>query len=468
MRSKIFIGVLISFLFGLSVGQSSRQSHTRENIACYASRETVTIVGRVAEEPDLRRDQTKYTIQVENLKTRKEATPVSGLVLISTEKYPTYSYGDQLEITGKLERPGIFDDFDYAGYLSRYDIYAIMNRPKIRSIKDSAPTSAIYQILLRIKNSFTNHLSLTFPSEPSNSLMAGLLLGSRKGMPEELTKDFQVTGLTHIVAISGYNITLIVSIMMLVFRALGKRTSIVLSAGGIILFTIFVGASAAVVRACLMGLIGLIALNHHRKTDVTITLLIAAVIMCAWNPKILHYDVGFQLSFLATMGLIYIAPLLTPKLSWLPEKFAIRESMALTLSAQIMALPVLLLNFHQLSLIAPLSNLLVAGPIIPFTMFFGFLGTLSAYLSTTLAKIIAFPGYLLSEYITQVVHLTAQIPYAAITIPWFSETLLVTYFGLLIIIVSKYGKILQRIERRVIQYQLSFQQQIAQTCLRLD
>jgi ComEC/Rec2-related protein len=406
--------------------------------------------------------------------------PLSGRILIQVGKYPSYSYNDRIEISGNLQTPTSFEGFDYAGYLSRYGIYSVMYRPRVNLLENNKtqyrnakqdPSSNIqlpqvsslkplassfqpsttdhrlqttdpkpsaldprqywpffYKYLLKIKLSFETQMNKTFSTEPSSSFMAGLLLGSRKGIPEKLSEAFRITGLTHIIAISGYNITLIASLLMAFFRPFGKRKSIILAGSGIIIFTLFAGASAAVVRACIMGLISLFALHSERKADITITLLLSAVIMVGYNPKILFHDVGFQLSFLATMGLIYVSPLIEPYFKWLPNKLAIRESILLTLSAQIMALPIILFNFQALSVVSPLSNLLIAGPILPLAMLFGFLGVITSYLSLALAKLVAYPAYLLLQYVTNITTLTAKIPYASVKVTWFQKPLFISYF----------------------------------------
>src|SRR5690606_3587534 len=292
-----------------------------ETIDYYTSetKESITIRGVIAEEPDVRRDKINYTIQVKSLEPPLfpregksvskgvSSIPLSGYTLISAGKYPAYKFGDTLEITGHLQKPAVFDTFDYAGYLSRFDIYSVMYRPQIKLMNERTeePVHTFFgssvlpftpdmhiknqflSVILNIKSSFESHLNLTYPSEPTSSFMAGLLLGSRKGMPEELARDFQTTGLTHIVAISGYNITLVVSILMAIFKPFGKRISIVLAALGIILFTLFVGATPAVVRACIMGLIALLALNSERKGNISIILCLTAALMIGYNPKIL-------------------------------------------------------------------------------------------------------------------------------------------------------------------------------------
>ena len=462
--SKKVLSLLIGFVISTGfAGLLSKHSADPATIDYYASDEKrqVIVRGIICEEPDRRREKTLYTVRTRYLRGTGN---VNGLVLVSADNYPAYDYGDELELTGKLEKPAVFDGFDYAGYLSRYDIYAVMNRPRITPLPSPfslLQTPNLFKLLLETKQSFENHLKLTFPTEPSSSLLAGLLLGSRAGIPEQLNKDFQTTGLSHIIAISGYNITLIATLLLSLLASFGKRTSRWLAGIGIIVFTIFVGASPAVVRACIMGIISLIALNTERKSNINIVVALTAAIMIGYNPQILWHDIGFQLSFLSMMGLIYVSPILEPYLHWLPKKLAIRDSVLLTLSAQIMALPVIALNFQKLSLVSPLSNLLIAGPIIPYTMLFGFLGTITSCVSLTLGKIIAFPGYLLVTYLTTVIHLTANIPYAAVAIDWFSVPILALYFFVLIILLIKHWRIRKRIEQRIIAFCLGYQHRIA-------
>ena len=189
--------------------------------------------------------------------------------------------------------------------------------------------------------------------EPSASFEAGLLTGSRKGIPDDLLEAFNMTGLTHIIAISGYNISLIVVLISSLFKNSSRRVKVPFIIVFIVLFTIFVGASAAVVRASIMGIISVMALWFGRQSQVLNALLISAFVMVLWNPATLFYDVGFQLSFLATLGLIIAGNKIMETTKFLPEKFGIREAFAMTFSAQIFALPVILVNFGRFSFISP-------------------------------------------------------------------------------------------------------------------
>ncbi|MDF2379800.1 MAG: ComEC/Rec2 family competence protein [Candidatus Gracilibacteria bacterium] len=495
-KGKVFLLlslIITSLSLGIYRGQINQHIPSESTVDFYTSEEpnNVTLYGTIAEEPDVRRNKVNYTVLVNSIQTPQDYKvpsvskvsthlPVSGYTLISLGKHPRYYYGDSIQVSGHLQKPVVFDSFDYAGYLSRFNIYSVMYRPYVKKIQDTnlkAQKSGsvlnfefgamslknwFFSNMLIVKQSFESQMNRTFSSEPYSSFMAGLLLGSRKGIPDALNQDFQTTGLSHIIAISGYNITLLVTIFMAIFRPFGKKASIIISAIAVIIFTFFVGASPAVVRACIMGLISLVALNSERKGNITLGLFFTAAVMIGYNPKILAYDVGFQLSFLATMGLIYVSPLIEPYFKWIPETLALRESILLTTSAQIMALPIILFNFQNLSLVSPLSNLLISGPTIPFAMLFGFISTIVSYFWISLAKLIAFPAYLLLNYIIYVIQWTAKIPFAAVSITWFSQPMFITYFIGLIYILKKLWSTTNLRQLRINRQKVQFQQLIWQ------
>ena len=331
----------------------------------------VSFVACVRDEVDVRVDRVKYTF---------------GKILVNADRYPVYKLGDCLEISGYVERPEQIENFAYDKYLARYGVYGIMNRSVMRKVGEEF---SVWKYFFKLKSWFEGRLSEVF-AEPHGSFMAGLILGSRKGIPDDLIVDFNATGLTHIVAISGYNITLVILIVSGMFGFLTRRWKAIVSGIFVLLFVLFVGASAAVVRAGVMGVIGLMALYLGRDYVVEIALMAAAFVMAVWNPKILVYDVGFQLSFLATAGLIYVAPKLERFVKWVPQGFGVRESLLMTLSAQVLALPVILLNFERLSLISPIANVFIL-PFIPLAMLLGFF-------SVFFGRIVGFFGYLVLFY----------------------------------------------------------------------
>ena len=420
-----FTGVaLFGFLLGVLRVYLDIHHVTPEQIDYYNG-QTLEITG-VISEVDIRRDQAKYRMEVEN--------DVNGSVLITLNKYPQYKYGDRLRIYGELLAPGEFEGFDYGAYLSRYGIYSVMYRPKVTYL-DSGNGNFFWSGMYFLQGEFMERINRLFP-EPHASFEAGLLVGARKGIPEDLMEKFNITGLTHIIAISGYNITIIIVFVMWMLKGLPRRLGFAVAVTAIILFTLFVGASPAVVRASIMGILGLIALNYGRQSNIHLTILWTAFFMVLWNPKILMVDVGFQLSFAAVLGLIYVAPHFEKYSKKLPETMGIREAIVMTLSAQVMALPIIIYNFERLSMIAPIANLLVAFALPP-AMLFGFIAVLLSFVFQPLALVSAYITWGILTYIIGVIRLTAGIPYASVNIPGMELWMMLAYYALLILFLMK-------------------------------
>jgi len=400
------------------------------------------------------RDKAKYTIRVNQL-TRNDQLPISndqlspkseiqnlksrvnGNVLITLDKYPQYHYGDLVKVYGELKAPGEFNGFNYGNYLSRYDVYSVMYRPRVQLV-ESGQGNSFWAAMTFLQNTFMERINQIFP-EPHASFEAGLLVGARKGIPPDLMEQFNITGLTHIIAISGYNITIIIVFVMWALKGLPRRIAFGMAVVSIILFTLFVGASPAVVRASIMGILGLIALNFGRQNNIHLTVLFSASFMIFWNPKILWWDVGFQLSFAAVLGLIYVAPFFERTAKKLPEAFGMREAILMTLSAQVMALPIIILNFERLSLIAPLANLVVVFAIPP-AMLFGFLAVLFSFFSTGLSMILGYLTWGVLSYIIKMIEWMAMVPYASVDIPGMRFWMMIGYYLFLILLLYRYYK----------------------------
>ncbi len=403
-------------IIGIVLTLSFDKDHvsTSSTIDWYANGEEVMLQGIIVAEPDKRPLQTKYTIAIYQL--IDISTEVTGNVLVTDRnQYQSFAYGDHVEVTGKLEKPEPVEDFAYDKYLSINDIYSVIYRGNLTKIPQ--PPTTNYQTLLKrtlynLKARFEKQINKLLP-EPHASFMAGLLTGSRRGIPEGLMQKFNITGLTHIIAISGYNITIVIALISGMLFWLPPRYRLLPSVSAIILFTIFVGASAAVIRACIMGILGLLALHLNRKSNARLSILWTAFAMIAWNPKIFWYDAGFQLSFVAVIGLSELSPYIKPLLTHVTERFAIRESLLATLAANIATLPLIAILFGRISLISPLANMLVA-PAIPLAMLTGFIVTIISFVFPTLGLLIAYSAWALLEWIILVATITSKIPFASI------------------------------------------------------
>lgn len=431
------IGSLIAF------AAVSRTTHvpTPLTVDTYAVGEKIILTGMISDAPDRREKFVRYTVAAHTLKRSATGTvtEVTGLVLVTDKAmWPAYAYSDRVKVTGILEKPEATEDFAYDQYLSRFDIYALQTAQWIDPVSSSGG-SAIYRALIGMREGVERRITLLMP-EPHASFLMGLLTGSRKGMPEHLTNDFKITGLSHIVAISGFNITIIISILSTFLFFLPLRWRFFPSVIAIILFTLFVGSSASVVRASIMGILGLIALQAGRLRNARLAILWTAFFMLLWNPKYLWYDAGFQLSFLAVLGLTECGEFLTHLLRKVPEALGIREGLAMTLSAQVFAVPWILSLFGTISLISPVANILVA-PFIPLSMLTGTLAVIGSMLWFPLGQLFAYATWAMLTLIIFVCSTLADIPYASVTIPGIGKGITFLYYACLIAILIRRNRL---------------------------
>jgi len=372
----------------------------------------VSFIGVVSQEPDQRKSHVKLTIDTKGLPEDKE---VSGKVLVNTYLYPEYEYGDRLEIFCELQKPEKIEDFAYDKYLARYDIYSVCYRPTIKLLKKNQGNFLMAN-LFKIKNKFVLSVQKSLP-EPQASFLGGLILGAKKSIPDDLMQDFNRTGTTHIVALSGYNITIIAVMIMNLCKSLwiSRKKSFWISVIAITFFILITGASASVVRAGIMGILVLSASQLGRISRITNALVFAALVMILFNPIILIFDAGFQLSFLATCGLVYLSPKLEKYFKKLPNIFGLRENLVATLSAIILTTPLILYQFGRLSIVAPLVNVLILS-VIPLSMSIGFILGIIGLIWLPLAQVVSWLAWVILSYVIFIVETFARINWVSLEI----------------------------------------------------
>lgn len=412
----IFVGIAFGTMLAFSSAERTQHISTPVDIESFADGEVHELHGWIVEDPDVRPTHTRLVIAVDSVDSTKKA--VGRILVTEYGGYPPHRYGEEVTVYGKLRLPEVIEGFDYPHYLELSGIRALVSRGNVQTASSGAKrpaharTYAVFGVLYDLRKSIEDRIGLILP-EPHGSLLAGLLTGSRRGLPQHLSDDFRTSGITHIIAVSGYNITIILTLLSsaLFWLPLKRRFwPLVLMVSA---FTIFVGAGAPVVRAAIMGILGLVALQAERVAIPRLTILWTAFFMLLWNPLQLWYDASFQLSFLAVLGITEFGPFLKKALKRVPEAFAIRESLVATIAAQLGTLPVSILIFRQFSLVSPLTNILVA-PLVPLAMMLGTLSLLTSVLWVPLALV---PGYVtwgVLELILLIGKFGAAIPFAAI------------------------------------------------------
>ncbi len=410
--SKYFKTALaMALVFFVCAGVSRFQSTLKDNEFGSIIETKQKLEGYIVEDIDIRTDKQMITFQPNNRHQR---------ILLTTTKANEYFYGDWVVVEGKLKEPKIFEDFDYPGYLQRFNVYALMSYPKILVLKNSK-LNPVKEALLKIKYAFARHVG-KYLKEPKSSLLLGVLIGARKTLPQSVIDNFNTTGTSHIVAISGFNITIIISALAALARLFGRRTSFWISLAIIIGFVVLSGGSASVMRAGIMGALLLISFNIGRMYAITPALALAGSGMLLINPKILYWDISFQLSFVATMGIVYLLPQLEKLMAEWPEFLGAKGIILATFAATLTTLPLVLFYFGRLSVVALVVNVLVL-PVVPWAMLFGFL----------IALPLVSPGFaLLADwllaYILKVAECFAALPFASVEVKFSAGGLIIFSF----------------------------------------
>ena len=425
----------------------------------YLGRPLVSVTGMVAAAPELRPARADLVLAVESLDDGGQTVPLRDSVLLRLPREVGCRYGDRLIVTGRLQEPEAVPGFSYRDYLARRGIHAIVDRPQVE-ILARGQGSPVRAALIALAGHAEEAVNALWPA-PESALLAGILLGREQAIPEPLLQAFNDTGTRHIIAISGFNITLLAGALTSVFLTfLNRRATAPVVTLLLAFYVVLVGADPAVVRAAVMGGLTLLALLAGRRADATTGLGLAAFLMTLLNPWQL-WEPGFQLSFAATLGLIHLLSRLeahlgpgtgtvTTKSAKDAKKDAekkekalflrvlgalggedrslaprwLREAVLVSLAAQMATLPITLGTFGRLSLVAPIANLLIL-PVQPLVMELGALATVLGTLWRPLGQPIAWLAWPCTAYTIAVVEWLGRLPFAAVdlgglggVLPW--------------------------------------------------
>ncbi len=307
--------------------------------------------GVVVDDPKRAEDGQSALVAAERVAVGGKTRPAEGLVLVKLPAYPERRYGDRLQLTGELTTPGEAErpgEFDYRQYLVRKRIFSLMEPKAVRLI-GQGNGNPLWSGLLALRDRARRVLLRELP-EPQASLAVGILLGLQSSIPDDVSATFSATGTSHILVISGWNISIIAAALYTAAEGLrlSKRKVFWAILVTIWLYTLFVGATPTVIRAAVMGTIVVVGQRLERRAHAWTTIFAACWAMTLWDPQTL-WDLGFQLSALATASLFAYGKgteallLKTPlRVGWLDWA---REALTATLAAQILALPLILYNF---------------------------------------------------------------------------------------------------------------------------
>ncbi|MFQ5996060.1 MAG: ComEC/Rec2 family competence protein, partial [Dehalococcoidales bacterium] len=433
---------LIAFFAATTYAYSSQHTVTESDLRFYNDSGISEIKGFISRDPEIRDKSTHLHLQASEIKLDGEWQPVKGTALLFVPRYPTYQYGDVLRVTGKLETPAQFNDFDYQGYLAHQGIYTTMLYPKIdieargRGFK---PLEWVYSL----RNHFAQTLSMALP-EPQASLAQGIILGIRGNIPLAIKTDFVYTGTAHLLAISGLHLSIIAGMLLSIgIWLFGRRhyCYIWLALGIIWLYALLTGMHPPVVRGAIMASLFLTAELLGRQRSAITALTFAAAVMVGISPYILG-DAAFQLSFLAMAGLVF----LSPAFQTLGRK-AVRttlgedgvlvsaaniasDSLSVTLAAIIAVWPVVAYYFGIISFVG-LPATFLALPALPGLIITGVLTGGFGLIFLPAAQVVGWLAWLFLSYLLLVVNGLGASPLAFIEVGTIDPTLIWIYYSVL-------------------------------------
>ena len=421
--ASIFLMLFLSFL-GWHLAAVSQGPFPPNHVANIVGDGFRTeIAGRVMEEPDFRPDKTYLILEADSLRIERDWIPTLGRirVRISTGGL-NVNHDDYLKIACFLYKPSGATNplgFDYSAYLKTKEIFAeaYVSNP-LNVIIIIRESSFLNSVVTPFRQKLTSIARQYLPPEKS-SMLTGFILGERREMPEEYQKLFRDTGTMHLMAVSGSN----VGMVLLIFGGLLSILHLARSAKAIVLlfvvgaFAVLTRLEPSVLRASIMAAVGIVAYGWMRKPDLINLLAFAGLLMLLWRPFQL-FDVGFQLSFAATFGIIYALPRFSgvikafdrPNLRWL--KWVVLALLG-TLAAQIAVLPLVAHYFHSIPVLGALANIpvmLLAGLAITLGMALFALSIFGVWLPL----LAAVPLQAVLDIIIAVLRFFASLPHARI------------------------------------------------------
>ncbi len=371
--------------------------------------QTITLKGRVVAETEERGAYQQLILKPETSRNK---------ILVRAPAFGAVRPGDEVAAAGRLLLPEAFYTetgrrFNYPAFLAKDNIFFVLADAQIEVTSESRFSPM--RLISDWRRLFTAALNRSLPP-PESALAAGITLGIKQALPRVLEEAFRAVGLSHIIVLSGFNLAVVAAAAAFVFKRWPKRLALAAGGASIVLVALLAGGGAAVTRAALMGLLALWAQGAGRMYQALRALLIVAVGLIVWSPLSLLHDLGFQLSVLATAGVIVGPSRLAPKLLFITERWSLREIVATTIAAQIAVAPLLAYRLGTVSLIALPANVLVL-PLVPLAMGLSFLTSLLSIISPLLALPVAAPTYLVLHYFVLVATYLAALPGASLVMP---------------------------------------------------
>jgi len=426
-RILILFASLTAFALGGARYVFAQPAITPAHVAYYNDSDApIAITGLIVGEPDVRDRSVNLQLRAETaVFADGHTSPVTGDILLQTDRFPVIEYGTRLTAVGQLETPPEFEDFSYKAYLARQQMHSIMRRAQIE-VLETGQGSPFYHAIYAFKAKAQTAINQIL-SDPQAGLLSAILLGNRHNLPADVVEEFRVAGISHIIAISGLHVAVLIGVLVAVTKPfLSRRAALPFILVILGMYTIMVGASPSVMRAAIMGSIYLLAAGFRgRHIYAPAVLMAAAFIITLINPLLL-WDVGFQLTFAAVMGLLLYAQ---PMMRWGRARVEngrlgnssfhpfinsfIIDPIAVTVAIQILTIPLVIFYFGRWSLVSIPANLLTL-PALPPTIVLGGLATLIQMAIPALGQLFGWLVWIFLSWMLTVARFFAAVPGASL------------------------------------------------------
>ncbi len=414
----LFLVLLIGYLHRLNWSVLP-QNHIR-NLVAYRSNLIYGVGGFILNEPEEKGGQLWFVLRTQEVQIDKLKYRCCGDLLVKMGFNQPLHYGESLVLLGNLSPPLSFSDRrGYGRYLARQGIYLIMPIKEERQIIRRGPVkgSLLLKGALRLRQGLEQVISRYLPDLPAGILSA-MVLGQKRGVPWLVNEAMVKSGTVHILVVSGFNVGLVIFVVNLLLKILRfrRRLRIILTAACLLIYCLVTGASNPVVRATVMGLVFLTAYFFKREADIYNSLAAAGLLILAFNPLQI-FDIGFQLSFVSVLAIVYLYPKLNSRVNLEAAKPGILKFIGqgclVSLSAWLGTLPIIALNFGMISPVTVAANILIV-PLATLITLCGFTLVLSGLVSLPLAQLFSYPTALLINLLLNINAALIKLPLAYI------------------------------------------------------
>lgn len=428
--------------------------------------ENLEIVGTIISNPMDKQYKNQYILKVEKINENKSYKNTNLQLNVKKEE-KLLSYGDKIIIKGNFEEASSARNeggFDYKQYLKSKNVYGIISVDKkdIKLIKKNN-VDVIDLLANKVSNSMKIKIEQNLSNETSK-LLSGILIGNKNNLQKEIQEDFRNSSLSHVLAISGMHVSYIMLGITFVINKMkfNKKISKIITIFILLFFIILTGKTASVTRACFMSSYIILASLFHKKAHVLASISISLLIILIINPYLI-LDIGLQLSYGGTIGIVLIYPILK-KLKKKKEdknskfkkiihkvKEKILDIILITISANLVIFPIVLFHYNTISFTFIISNLLIS-PIIGIIIILGFISVFASYIISPISKVMFLILQTFLNLLIKIAHFCAELPFSKVYFPTPKIYVIIIYYVFLIFIILERNKIIviKKINKKII------------------